>query len=107
MDRPERSKTAMWILICCTAIWLLLLPVAFAGLIASVMTAAAPGAMAHAWTKVFIATWITLIPALLLSILLGWLAFWRRWQRVAVILGLAPLAWIGAIGALFLTWPSS
>lgn len=97
----------MWILIGCTAVWLLLLPLAFAGLIASLMTAAAPGAMDHVWTNLFLSVWMTLIPALLLSVGLGWLAFWRRWQRAAVVLGLAPLLWIGAIGALFLTWPTS
>ena len=97
----------MWVLVGCTVAWIVLLPFAFVGLMASFMTAAAPDGMNQVWTSLFVATWMTLIPALLMSVLLAWLAYWRRWPRAAVILGLAPLFWIGAIGILFLTWPSS
>ena len=106
MDRSPRSRKVMWVLVGCTVGWLVLLPFAFVGLMASVMTAAAPGAIDHVWTNIFLWTWLTLIPALLLGVLLGWLAYWRRWQRAAVLLGLAPLLWVGAIVILFVTWPS-
>ena len=107
MDGPLRSRKVKWVLVGCTGAWILLLPFTLVGVMASLMTAAAPGVVNPVWTDLFLWTWLTLIPAMLVSALLGWLAYGRRQQRAAVLLALAPLLWIGAIGILFLTWPSN
>jgi hypothetical protein len=75
-----RRPRLFWSLVAATAIYLMALPIAAVAAMMSPM-AADSGLTAAVW--VFIVAAVTLPFSLLLCPIVGWVAYWRKWDRTA------------------------
>lgn len=95
---PPRSKTLrLWLIIGSIVAVLAIIPAGVMGMMSVMATDAGVNTMIY----VFIITMMTFPLAITLGPVLGWIAYWLRYERLSWILLFLPFAWVVALIIIF------